>query len=558
MNDIQIRIAAALEKGDFAAAQSEVEKLKAAGTDSLNQTTAASGKIAQANEQIKGSAGAAVGAMSALSMLMAGNIAGAIRQLVAQTAQLGGSFKTLASQISGPAIAGAIGFALGSMLDKLLGISGAISRSLVPAIASMKEGWDRAFTSADKLANLRLGRLRKEIQDVVDALNQTTKETNLEKRLADRERAARAQADIAQIESATPVGPERDRAVLARRRQAEEEQRRADEAALTTLDAAQKKAAARLAELQANSQRDIATEQAKTQALIDRARSAKDKDSTTYAWSGSLALQDIVDKQTEPSPVWKALGDQRRRLERLQQQYAAEEKRITEELARIQEQQAETRSGITVRSYDTTAEAARGTSAESSITARERAEQAERRRAALQAELDATKAQLRDLGVNPDAAAPAALAAAPGQAQPAQRREAPPTPAAALEATEPPAALLARRVAAGPTRVDQRLGRAPAAPAEQPVQPGPPPPEFNMPTPARDELAAFQASRELDGRRMSERSRAYQDHLAALQQAAEREAEQQAAAVAQITSTINAMAARYAELKAQLKTQEDW
>jgi hypothetical protein len=433
------------------------------------------------------------------------------------------------SKASPVAIVGAIAYGVGTLADKFLNLSGIISRTLQPAITSMKEGWDRAFTSADKLANLKLGGVRKEIQDVVAALDQATKETNLEKRLADRERAAAAQADVAQIEASTPAGPDRDRAVLARRRQAEEEQRTADEAALATLDSAQKKAAARLAELQANSQRDIAAEEAKTQTLIDRART------------------------TDNEAAWKALGNQRRRLARLQQEYAAEEKRITDELARIQEQQAETRSDMTVRTYETKSESARGTSTETAISERERAEQANRRREALQAEIEASKTELaaaRQAAAAAGIELPAApIAPPPPQAQPAQRREAQPTPAERLDATEPPAALLARRVAAGNTRVDQRLGRAPQ---QEPAEAAP----QAQSTSARSALESFQSSREVDGRRMSERSRSYRDELASLQKAAEKEAEANAEYVAAVTGRINQITAQLTAAVAQLKTQD--
>jgi len=288
MNDIQIRIAAALDKGDFTAAQGEVEKLKAAGTDSLNTTAAASGKIAQANQQISGSASAAIGSMSALQMLLRGNVMGAVMQLTRSVQGLSTAFSGLMAKASPVAIVGAIAYGVGTLADKFLNLSGIISRTLQPAITSMKEGWDRAFTSADKLANLRLGGLKKEIQDVVDALNQTTKETNLEKRLSDRERAARAQADVAQIEASTPAGPERDRAVLARRRQAEEEQRTADEAALKTLNAAQQKAQQDLARLKAQSEAEMKAEQAKLAARQERAKSSSD--STILSWDGGVSI----------------------------------------------------------------------------------------------------------------------------------------------------------------------------------------------------------------------------------------------------------------------------
>lgn len=393
MNDVQIRIAAALDKGDFAAAQGEVDKLKASGTDALNQTSKAAGKIAEGNQAIKGTAATAMGSMSLLQMLMAGNLAGALKQAMLLVSQLNGRFASMAANVAGPAVAGAIGFALGKILDSTFGISDAIQKSLIPSIKSMKEGWDKAFNSAEKMANLNLNRLKNELQDVVDKLNETTKGADSEKGRSDRERAAAAGADIAEIEAKMPAGPERDRAVLQRRRQLDDEQRAADEAYLQKLDGAQQDAANRLAALRANADRELASEEAKTQALITRATS------------------------TGNEAAWKALGDQRRRAARLQREYAEQEKRIQDELEKIGQQQADTQSEATVRGFKTRENSANASKTESGINASESAAAAAARAAAARREMEALKPQIAadaaaleaGRGITPSAAKAAAL-----------------------------------------------------------------------------------------------------------------------------------------------------
>jgi hypothetical protein len=318
VTEVRMRIAAFLEKGDFQAAQAEMEKIKTAAkgieeqqinaSRAADETAAAAEKASQAiDAQSRDTASAARGAMVGLQgvqSLLQGDLLTAVNQFSHASRNLFNEWGKISVATQG---FGA-GWQIGKMLDEVLGLSDAIADFFVPEVENVKDGFEEAAKAASALADTRFNGLVSELDAIVKNLDKITTARKTAARRSDAERRAEYDADVATI-ATKPEGPARDRETLARKQRFQEEQRQADEAELKALENIQIGAQAQLDTLRKKGRSEV--EAAKKIAEGMEENLAKGGPSAPKAEEARLASVEV---------------------ERLKQKYAAQEQLIQDRL----------------------------------------------------------------------------------------------------------------------------------------------------------------------------------------------------------------------------------
>jgi len=182
----------------------------------LANTTKEVGRQMENTEKQTQKARQALGGLSAAAAASQGSFGGFAIALQ----NLGGGLADVAAKFALVAGAFSAGYGIGSAIDKWLGLSDAISKTIVPA--------EQFATVQDKIRK-RLGDLQgaslKAVAAEFDNLSKSVAGSLAElqkmQAIANELRGKQAEAETSELEASMPPGPERDRAILLKKRQTE-------------------------------------------------------------------------------------------------------------------------------------------------------------------------------------------------------------------------------------------------------------------------------------------------------------------------------------------------
>lgn len=371
MNDIQIRIAAALDKGDFTAAQQELEKLRVA----VKEIDQGSGALTASQQDLTAALRGTNAGMSAAAAVMRGDMVGAMNAVLAGSRGLQASLPQLAVAAGIFAVA----FKLGSMIDEALGLSDAISARLVPAIESLEGKFAKAREEAEGLVNLRFAGLRAELEQTLAALEKFEKDAGAEKRRSDALRRAEYERDVAEIEAGPGPDTDKARQKTARRATFEAEQQQADSALISAQREQQQAAKQKLEALEGS---DPTAEQRQ------RTEAAKRRFEIT---PGEM----LEGGRTEKYEALKEWGQQNRILKAAEATAEQEKAKLRTQIEGLESKLKDTETAAGVRAAKTGQEAAQQRSAIGGIDRTEASERARAERARARAEMEALKPEIK-------------------------------------------------------------------------------------------------------------------------------------------------------------------
>jgi hypothetical protein len=196
----------------------------AVGTDSAERAQDnLARKTRETNREMQNQEKDVANARKALAGLSAGAAAsqGSFQGLAATLQVLSSGLAELAARATMVAGAFTAGYAIGKQIDGWLGLSKAIADTVAPLekVASIQ---DRIRAMIGDANSMSLGNLKKQFDDLASSAQQTAAEIEKISQIKRQMFDAETQALTAELEAAMPPGPERDRAILAKRREREQ------------------------------------------------------------------------------------------------------------------------------------------------------------------------------------------------------------------------------------------------------------------------------------------------------------------------------------------------